>query len=125
MAVLTISKARAPTLRPLVVALGVIAALFPLVVRDEYAQHVAILTLLSAMMGLGWNILGGFAGQLSIGHAAFFGIGAYGATLLFQNWGMPPWFGGWLAAGAGAGPPGPPRARCLRARRAPPARPTR
>jgi branched-chain amino acid transport system permease protein len=84
------------------VVLAGAALLFPLVVRDDYALHVAILTLLSAVMGLGWNILGGFAGQLSIGHAAFFGIGAYGATLLFQNWGMPPWFGGWLAAGLAA-----------------------
>jgi branched-chain amino acid transport system permease protein len=89
-------------LRPVWVALAVAAVLFPFVVRDEYAQHVAILTLMSATMGLGWNLLGGFAGQLSIGHAAFFGIGAYGATLLFQDLGIAPWFGSWLAAGIAA-----------------------
>jgi branched-chain amino acid transport system permease protein len=102
MAVMSIPTARAPSLRLAVTVLAGVAVLFPLVVRDEYALHVAILTLLSAMMGLGWNILGGYAGQLSIGHAAFFGIGAYGTTLLFQNWGWPPWFGGWLGAALAA-----------------------
>jgi branched-chain amino acid transport system permease protein len=45
-----------------------------------------------------WNIVGGFAGQLSLGHAAFFGIGAYTSTLMFINLGVSPWIG--MAAGA-------------------------
>jgi branched-chain amino acid transport system permease protein len=45
-----------------------------------------------------WNIVGGYAGQLSLGHAVFYGIGGYTATLLTQNFGISPWFG--MLAGA-------------------------
>jgi branched-chain amino acid transport system permease protein len=46
-----------------------------------------------ASISSAWNIVGGFAGQLSLGHAAFFGIGAYTSTLLFINLGISPWIG--------------------------------
>jgi len=46
-----------------------------------------------------WNILGGYAGQFSVGHAAFFGVGAYASTLLFISWRISPWLG--MFAGAG------------------------
>lgn len=52
---------------------------------------------LYAVMGQSWNILGGYAGQISIGHAAFFGLGAYTSTIAFLNFGINPWFGGLLA----------------------------
>ncbi|MEC8794699.1 MAG: branched-chain amino acid ABC transporter permease, partial [Pseudomonadota bacterium] len=53
-----------------------------------------------------WNIMGGLANQVSLGHAAFFGIGAYVSTLLYINFGISPWIGmligALVAAGAGA-----------------------
>ena len=56
-------------------------------------------------LGACWNILGGYGGQVSFGHAAFFGLGAYTSTLLFLHWGVSPWIGmlagGLLAAGFG------------------------
>src|SRR5262249_38684267 len=45
-----------------------------------------------------WNVAGGYAGQVSLGHAAFFGLGAYAAALLGTRWGISPWLG--LVAGA-------------------------
>jgi branched-chain amino acid transport system permease protein len=71
---------------------------YPLVVRGPYPQHLMILVLLNALLGTAWNILGGFAGQISLGQATFFGAGAYTSTLLFQHAGVSPWLG--LLAGA-------------------------
>jgi branched-chain amino acid transport system permease protein len=64
----------------------------PFIVQERYAQHVLILILLYVTLGSAWNILGGFAGQLSIGHAAFFGIGAYSAAILASKSSMSPWW---------------------------------
>jgi branched-chain amino acid transport system permease protein len=55
--------------------------------------HLFIMTLLYALMGQGWNILGGYAGQFSFGHALFFGIGAYTSSLLLVKLGLTPWLG--------------------------------
>jgi branched-chain amino acid transport system permease protein len=67
---------------------------------------VCIFVFLYAYLGQAWNILGGYAGQLSAGHAAFVGVGAYATTLLSMHWGLTPWIGmlagGALAAGLGA-----------------------
>jgi branched-chain amino acid transport system permease protein len=57
-----------------------------------------ILILLYAYLGQSWNILGGFAGQLSLGHAIFMGLGAYTSTILFIHLGLTPWLG--MLAGA-------------------------
>jgi branched-chain amino acid transport system permease protein len=63
--------------------------------------------LLFAYLGSAWNILGGYAGQFSFGHAAYFGLGAYTSTLLFLRLGVSPWLGmlagGVLAAAFGLG----------------------
>src|SRR5207253_1506962 len=48
---------------------------WPLIVRGPYPQHLMILVLLNALLGTAWNILGGFAGQISLGQAIFFGAG--------------------------------------------------
>ncbi|MCA1829057.1 MAG: branched-chain amino acid ABC transporter permease [Myxococcales bacterium] len=48
-------------------------------------------------MGESWNVLGGFAGQYSVGHAAFYGLGAYGAFILLQDKHVAPWYGVWVA----------------------------
>ena len=82
-----------------IAAAAVVAVLlFPVVFRGPYPQHLMILILLNALLGTAWNILGGFAGQISLGQATFFGAGAYTSTLLFQHAGLSPWLG--LLAGA-------------------------
>ncbi len=58
-----------------------------------YAVRVVCLILLAVSLGQCWNIVGGLANQLSLGHAAFFGIGAYASTMLQINYGMTPWAG--------------------------------
>jgi branched-chain amino acid transport system permease protein len=78
------------------------AALFPLVADRPTWQNTAILMLMTAELGVAWNILGGYAGQVSLGHAAFFGAGAYVSTLLSMKLGLSPWLG-MLAGGCAAG----------------------
>jgi len=63
----------------------------PLIVETRYSQHVMILVLLYVALGSAWNILGGFAGQLSLGHAAFFGIGAYTSAVIASKTSLSPW----------------------------------
>jgi branched-chain amino acid transport system permease protein len=58
-------------------------------------QRVLTLVLIWAALGLSWNVIGGYAGQVSFGHAAFFGIGAYTSTLLAVHAGIPPAIGIW------------------------------
>ena len=67
-------------------------ALAPLVVND-YVVSVLILVLLAAYNGQAWNIMMGFAGQLSLGHALYIGLGAYASAALFVHYGIPPWIG--------------------------------
>jgi branched-chain amino acid transport system permease protein len=73
------------------------AAVTPLVVRDTYILDSVILILLWGALSAAWNVAGGYAGQVSLGHAAFFGIGAYAAALMSARYGRSPWLG--LAAG--------------------------
>ncbi|MCQ4160369.1 branched-chain amino acid ABC transporter permease [Roseomonas sp. GC11] len=86
--------------RQLLLAVPVFAllALLPLLVRDVYLQNVLVLTLMYAALSQSWNILGGYCGQISLGHALYFGIGAYTTSVLFVNFGILPW-GGMLAGG--------------------------
>jgi len=64
----------------------------PFVFQARYSQHVLILVLLYITLGSAWNILGGVAGQLSLGHAAFFGIGAYTAAIIASKSALSPWW---------------------------------
>jgi branched-chain amino acid transport system permease protein len=85
--------------RALWIALAVAAAVLPLVLDPRgYWIRVLTLTLLFAAMAQAWNIVGGLANQTSLGHAAFFGIGAYASTILLVAYGITPWIG--LVAGA-------------------------
>lgn len=86
--------------RQLVTALIVFAliALVPRLVSDVYLMNVLILTLLFAALSQSWNLLGGYCGQVSLGHALYFGIGAYATSLLYVKFGITPW-GGLLAGG--------------------------
>ena len=69
------------------------AAALPLVVTSSFAIDILIRILLFAFIGTAWNLLGGYAKQFSLGHAAFFGLGAYTSTLLQINFGVSPWLG--------------------------------
>ena len=72
-------------------ALGLLLVAPPFL--PPYFLEVLISMLLFAYLGSAWNVLGGYAGQFSFGHAAFFGIGAYTSTLLFLGVGLTPWLG--------------------------------
>jgi branched-chain amino acid transport system permease protein len=65
----------------------------PMVVTSPARLNMAILILMAAQLGTAWNIVGGYAGQISLGHAAFFGIGAYTSTILTLKLGVNPWLG--------------------------------
>src|SRR5256712_10966057 len=85
-----------------IAGLGVLVVL-PLVVDNIYYQHVLIICLVYVVLGHAWNLVGGYAGQWSLGHAAFFGLGAYTSTLLLLRMNVTPWLGmvagGLVAAG--------------------------
>jgi branched-chain amino acid transport system permease protein len=89
-----------------VVALLVVLAPLPLLVHSDFWLHFAIMTLYFALLGQAWNLLGGYGGQRSFGHAAFFGTGAYAAAVLQLDYGVSPWVclvvAGILGAAAGA-----------------------
>lgn len=74
--------------------LGVAALFFlPAVVTDRYSQHIMVLSCIYVILTCSWNLLSGYAGLLNLGHAAFFGIGAYASALLAINTGLSPWLG--------------------------------
>lgn len=81
--------------RQLIVALAVFVTLafVPNLISDVYMMNVLILTLLFAALSQSWNILGGYCGQVSLGHALYFGIGAYATSMLFVKFGITPWVG--------------------------------
>ena len=85
--------------RAIWIGLVVLGAVLPLLLDPRgYWIRVLTLTLLFAAMAQAWNIVGGLANQVSLGHAAFFGIGAYASTILLVSYGLSPWMG--LAVGA-------------------------
>ena len=77
----------------LMVGVGLIALCLPLFITDEFFLDVIILSFFYAYMALSWNLLGGKTGMFSLGHAGFFGIGAYTSTLLYLKFGISPWVG--------------------------------
>ena len=87
-------KAYAPA-----IAFFTAAGLAPLVVDDAFLLDSLVLILIWGAAAGAWNIAGGYAGQISLGHSAFFGLGAYAAALCGVRWNISPWFG--LAIGAG------------------------
>jgi branched-chain amino acid transport system permease protein len=77
---------------------GALILVYPLIFTGPFPQHLMILVMLFALLGTAWNLIGGFAGQVSLGHAVFFGTGAYTSSVLLQQLGWSPWVG--MAAGA-------------------------
>lgn len=78
-------------LLPVLLAAAVLAV--PLVLKNPYWLNVLILVLVWTALGTAWNILGGYAGQLSLGHSAFFGLGAYTLAIAATRFGWSPWLG--------------------------------
>jgi len=65
----------------------------PLWITDGYVLQLVFRVVIFAVLGMAWNIVGGYAGQLSLGHVAYFGIGAYAMTLSTERIGWNPWLG--------------------------------
>lgn len=86
----------------ILLGLLLLVAIFLPLFAGEYFIHIGVLVLFYAYMAVAWNILGGYAGQHSLGHALFMGIGAYTSTYLFTRMGLTPWVGMWIG-GALAG----------------------
>jgi branched-chain amino acid transport system permease protein len=85
--------------RRAMILLGLLAAVLLVLpaFTGAYAISVATLILYFAFTGQAWNVMMGFAGQLSLGHALFVGVGAYAAGALFFHYGIGPWAGLWVA----------------------------
>ena len=76
----------------------IVFALMPLLFRYPYQHNILVLVCLTALMATGWNLLGGFTGQISLGHALFFGIGAYTVAAGSIHFALNPWIGILLGA---------------------------
>jgi branched-chain amino acid transport system permease protein len=76
--------------------LGILLAALP-AFAGNYLLSVATLILYFAYTGQAWNVMMGFAGQLSLGHALYVGVGGYAAGAIFYHWGIGPWAGLWVA----------------------------
>lgn len=75
------------------IALLLLAALIPVFVSANTVLNFIVFTLIIALAAQGWNLLGGFGGQFSFGHAAFFGTGAYATAILQARYGVNAWAG--------------------------------
>jgi len=76
-----------------IAGLAVVAIALPQIVTSHFYVDIFIRVLLFAFIGVAWNLMGGYAKQLSLGHAAYFGLGAYTSTLLQINYDVSPWIG--------------------------------
>ncbi|MGH7003837.1 MAG: branched-chain amino acid ABC transporter permease, partial [Alphaproteobacteria bacterium] len=77
------------------IAIGMLA-LLPWLTGNAFLQHMMVLWAIYALLALSLNIVIGYLGELSFGHAAFFGIGAYTSALLAMQWDVPVWLGPFL-----------------------------
>jgi branched-chain amino acid transport system permease protein len=84
------------------VVFGLVVAVLPLFVSSGFALNMVIMILYAALIGQAWNILAGFGGQFSFGHAVFFGTGAYVAAVLQVRFGWNAWAALPVAIGLGA-----------------------
>ena len=89
---------------PIVAAVAALACI-PLLIDSNVVLNFLVTALLLTLAGQGWNVLGGYGGQYSFGHAAFFGTGAYATAILQVRYGCNAWaaFAAGIAAGAGVG----------------------
>ena len=87
-----------------VLGVAVVLALLvpPAFTNNPFFLHLIIMVLFSTLLGVAWNLLGGYAGQISFGHSAFLGVGAYATLLLHLKFGWSPWPGMLVGAGLAA-----------------------
>lgn len=86
-------------------ALGLVLSMLlvlPIVIDDSFVYHIFVTICIFAALSTAWNIVGGFAGQLSLGHGIFYGIGAY-VGMMLVNHGITPWIGMFVGAAIAAG----------------------
>ncbi|HXX52886.1 MAG TPA: branched-chain amino acid ABC transporter permease [Xanthobacteraceae bacterium] len=76
-----------------VVLLAAALLLYPLIFTGAFYRDIGVTFLLAAISASAWNIVGGYAGQVSVGHSMFFGLGAYTPLLFYSLWGWPPMAG--------------------------------
>jgi branched-chain amino acid transport system permease protein len=86
------ARLKTPAVLWLAAAALVMLAL-PLVVTSNFAIDIFIRVLLFSFIGVAWNLMGGYAKQLSLGHAAYFGLGAYTSSILLIDYDVSPWIG--------------------------------
>lgn len=80
--------------RPWVLGIiGLLLLAFPFLVPSDYYRHILIISLMWVVIGSSWNLLAGYTGQVSFGHAVFFGTGAYTAGLCVTKLGISAWWG--------------------------------
>jgi branched-chain amino acid transport system permease protein len=77
----------------LTIAFVLAAVILPVFIKAPYQIHILILIIIWAIIGTAWNLLSGYAGQVSFGHAAFFGVGAYSAGIMTLHYSLSPWWG--------------------------------
>ncbi|MCX7026776.1 MAG: branched-chain amino acid ABC transporter permease [Spirochaetes bacterium] len=82
--------------RYLAIFLVLVLAVLPLFVKSNYLQHLLIMFFYAASTSLAWNIIGGYGGQMSLGHSVFIGIGAYASAILQTKFNMIPLYGFFL-----------------------------
>src|SRR4051794_41976443 len=75
------------------IALALAFILYPFVFSNAFYLDIGVALLLAAISASAWNIVGGYAGQVSVGHCMFFGAGAYLPLLFYHHWQLPPLVG--------------------------------
>jgi len=78
---------------PALLLLSAIVLVLPQLVHNAFALDIFIRILLFSFIGVAWNLMGGYARQLSLGHAAYFGLGAYTSTIMQVDFSISPWIG--------------------------------
>jgi branched-chain amino acid transport system permease protein len=86
-----VTQSLSPRVPIVLLAAGLL--LYPLVMSGPFYLDIGVTFLLAAISASAWNIVGGYAGQVSVGHSMFFGLGAYAPLLVFNLWGWPPMAG--------------------------------
>src|SRR5207237_7089188 len=75
------------------IALALAFVIYPFVFSNAFYLDIGVALLLAAISASAWNIVGGYAGQVSVGHCMFFGVGAYLPLLFYHHWQLPPLVG--------------------------------
>ena len=79
--------------------IGILLAILPILPRNPFYEDLVVMSFFFGTLAGAWNLVGGFTGQISLGHTAFFGIGAYTSTLLYLHFSISPWIGMFIGAG--------------------------